>query len=127
QPVLPQHQIRIARGPVDVRNEGIEPYDGGSKIGIDIRRCHGIVVEGPREIAQPDVDAEARLQYILNLGIALGAPEAFIDGDESDLRHREPESMREAADDDLRDERASPLPGATELRDEEPSPLRFED
>src|SRR3954467_3024052 len=74
---LPDEQVRIARGPVGVRGEGIEPHDARRKIGGHerTRRRQG-EVERAVEGADADIDAVAPAQQVLDLRIRLAAPEA---------------------------------------------------
>ena len=37
EPLVPPEEVRVLGGPVDVRHEGVEPYDVGGEVGIGRR------------------------------------------------------------------------------------------
>ena len=111
---VPGQQVRVARGPVQVHHERVEPDD--------VRTEDGIELGGARaeaDCAGQEVDAEvetgARHQQILNFGIGFGNTDLRVELDQHELRHRQPERARELAGNDLRDKCAGPLAGTTEL------------
>ena len=59
-----------------------------------------------------EVQAGARREQLLDLGVGLGVPELRRDVDDDELGHVEAERARELARDDLGDERALALAGA---------------
>ena len=85
QPVVPEQEVRVLGGAVDVRHERVEPDDVGREhaVDVDIRR------RAERQRARQEVDAEiepgACDEQILDLGIGLGAAEHGIERDEREL------------------------------------------
>src|SRR5690606_25643524 len=79
----------------------------------------GVVGEGAVEVAEADVRAAAAAQDVLDLRVRLRPAEALVEADHGELRHGQPEALREAPDDQLGDERAGALPGPAKLHHEE--------
>lgn len=86
--VVPQKHIGVAPCAVDVGDKGVEPDDAGCFEGIGMVDGHV-----PRERAGEEVEAEvesaARLKEILNLLVAFGAPEVFVEVDKYLLGYTE--------------------------------------
>jgi hypothetical protein len=94
--------------------------DGGGPAAGAERQC-------ARQEVDTEVQATACEQQVLDLGIGLGATDRGVELDQDELGHGKPERAGELADDDLRDERLRPLPGAAELKDVEPVVVRLDE
>ena len=118
--LMPDEQVRVGGGAVDVGDQGIEPDDVGCELGVGL---HG-PARGVRERAGQEVDGDvepaACEDQLLDLGIRLGTPEDGVEVKQRDLRHPEAEGAGELADDDLSDERERALPRAAELQHVQP-------
>jgi hypothetical protein len=117
---VPDEQVRVARRAVDVGRERVEPDDVGRQLGIDIGHRGGCEGERPGQEVDAEVDAGARAQQVLDLGIGLGARELGGQRDRHELGDRQPQPPRQLAHDDLGHERRRPLPRAAVLRDVQP-------
>ena len=110
---------------IDVRHERVEPDDRRSELGVG----RGAGGRAERQRAGQEVDAEieagARDEQILDLGIGLGASERRVELDEREPWYEQPERTRELSGDDLGDERLAPLTCPAELEDVEPVVARF--
>jgi hypothetical protein len=117
QPTVPPQQVRVARGPIDVRHQRVEPHDRGRERRVG--RVAGAGHERQRrgQEVEADVAPAARGDQLLDLGVGLGAAELRVELDQHDLGHVEPERAPELAGDELGHERARALAGAAELQD----------
>ena len=119
QAVVPDQQVRVLGGAVDVRHECVEPDDVGGELGGGRGADGRAVRQGRRKKVDAEVQALARHEQILDLGIRLGATECRVELDEREPRDEQPERARELAGDDLGEERLAALSRAAKLEDVE--------
>ena len=112
QPLMPDQEVRVPGGAVDVGREGIEPDDVGREVGVGVPVLGRRVGAGAGEEVHAEVGSGAREDQLLYLGIRLGRAERGIDLDDHLLGHRHSERAGELADDHLGDQRARALAGA---------------
>ncbi len=115
QPVVPEQQVGVARGAIDVGGERVEPHDVGGESVLRRVWAGGRVRERAREEVHAEVRAGAGRDQLLDLGVGLRRAEHGIDLDSDQVGHEQAEPAREFADDDLGDERPQALAGAAEL------------
>src|SRR5215212_3042958 len=63
---MPEQEIRIARGAIDIGKECIEPDDVRGKLGGNTRANRSTERQGARQIVDPDVETWAPLQELLD-------------------------------------------------------------
>ena len=119
-PAVPHEQVRIPRGAVDVRRQRVEPDDIGGDGGVRREPGAGDVRERAREEVDAEVDADARDDQLLDLGVRLGRAERRVELDRDEFGDEQAERAGELTDDHLGDERPHPLAGAAELDDVQP-------
>ena len=106
---VPDQQVRVARGAVDVGGQGIEPDDAGGEVGVD-EVLHGDGVgQGAGQEIEREVEPAAGREEVLDLGIGLGLGEDGIELGEDDLGHRQAEEAADLAGDQLGDQGADTL------------------
>jgi hypothetical protein len=72
----PDHEVGVARRAVGVGDERVEPHEPRAKSGVDeVAGGERVEVERAVEVAERDVGAGAPLEQVLDLGVALDAPE----------------------------------------------------
>ncbi len=111
----PAEQVRVARRAVDIRDEGIEPDDSGSQVGIDRAIRNGIEGERAREIGEAEILADASPQDVLDLRVGLTLAESRVEVHQCRRRHRQPEHTGYFRGEQLGDQRLHSLPRATKL------------
>ncbi|MNT20103.1 hypothetical protein D3C72_1554000 [compost metagenome] len=114
QLAVPHHQVRIARGAVDVAGERIEPDDARGQVSVH-RHCRRVVVDRAGQVIQTQVQALAGADQVLDLRVGLGAGELAVQLHEQDLRNRQAHRACHLARNKLGDQRLWPLAGTTEL------------
>ena len=77
----------------------------------------GVEGQGAGQEVEPEVEAAAALDEVLQLLVGFGVAEAAVDVDRDELGHRQPERPADLAGEPLGDERARTLAGAAELHD----------
>ena len=105
---------------VDVRHERVEPDDVGGEPRVEGRIGRRRERQRPGQEVHAEVRAGAVEDQLLDLGVRLGVAELGGHVDDDELGNRQAERASQLARDDLRHERAAPLPGAAELRDVHP-------
>ena len=113
--VMPDKQIRIARGAVDILGERVEPHQHGSFVRVRFVRSRGIEHDGAGKIIEREVQAWACLEQLANFVIGLIAPQRRIDFREDNLRHTQSKRAPDLAGDQLRNQRQDSLPRAPEF------------
>src|SRR5919199_2353806 len=110
---MPAQQVRVARRPVDVRDQRVEPDDvrGQFRVGRLGRR----VRQRAREEVDAEVEPGARGDQLLYLRVGLGRAERGVELHEHHLGHRQPGGARQLARHHLGRERLRPLTRAAEL------------
>ena len=96
---MPDQQVRVARGAIDVAHERVEPDDRRGERGIRLVD-HWIERDRSRQVVEREVEAAARADQVLDFRVGLGAREVGIELDEDDLRHRQAKRARELARDE---------------------------
>src|ERR671917_2678303 len=96
QPLVPDEQVRVARGPVDVLHERVEPQDarGESWVGGIYYR---VEAQRPRQVVEREVEASARPDQVLYLRVGLRPRQLRIQSDQHDLRDVQPQDASEFA------------------------------
>ena len=120
EPAVPEQQVGLLRGAVDVRHERVEPDDVGGELGSSRagrRRRRAARRGGSRP--RGSCPALAGMQ-VLDLGSGSARPSAGSTSTTHELRHRETEGPRQLADDDLGDQRRGPWPAPRNFSDVEP-------
>src|SRR6185312_709333 len=94
---VPQQQIRIVGGPVNVRYKGIEPHSAGGEIGIGAVMGRWIEHHRARQVIERKIQPDAGAQQISYLFVGFVAAESGIELNEDDLRHFQAESATDLA------------------------------
>ena len=113
---VPQEHVWVARSPIDVRAEGVEPDDVRGSVRSDELWIDGVDVERPGQEVDSAIQSGASRHELVDLRVGLGPAQRVRDLDQRDLRDQKPEPATELTDDDLRDQRFQALTGSAELR-----------
>ena len=119
-PAVPDEEIGVARRPVGIGRERVEPDDRRGVPRIDLRRGARVERQGPRQEVEAQVQAAAAMDEILELLVGLGVAEAAVDLDRDEFGDRKPERPTDLTGQPLRDERARTLACGAELHDVQP-------
>jgi hypothetical protein len=117
EPLVPEEEVGVAGGAVDVREIGVEPDDRRGEGGVGSGRYGRVVAEGAGEEVDGEVEAGAGLDQGLDLGVGLGAAEDGVERGEGDVGDGQAEGAADRAGDELGDEDLGALAGAAELED----------
>ena len=111
---MPDQQVRVPPGPVDVGDERVQPEDPGHPL---VARVAGraVVPEGAWEEVDGQVQAGAAEEEFLDLEVGLGLADRWVEPHQLELRHPQAERAEQLTDDDLGDQRLRALAGAVEL------------
>ena len=126
QTAVPHQHVGVARGPVDVGHERIEPDDAGRKVRRDLLH-HRIERHRTRQEVERQVEPAAVVDEGVDLGIRLGPSQVGVEIRENNLWHREPECPGDLAGYELGHQCPCPLPGATKLQHIQPVVICFDD
>jgi hypothetical protein len=91
QPSVPDEQVRVPRGAVDVRDERVEPDDLGRAVRVGVRVGRGRERQRARQEVHAQVRSRARQQEVLDLRVGLGAPDRRVELDDRQLGHGQAE------------------------------------
>src|ERR671916_247063 len=94
QAPVPREEVRVARGAIHVRHEGIEPQDAGGEIRRG-RLHEGVEAQRARQVVERQVQPGARPDEVLYLRVGLGAGELRVEAHEHDIRHEQTQSARD--------------------------------
>src|SRR5215208_968303 len=124
--IVPDQEVRVAQGAVDVGHQGVEPDDARCQAGI--RRLYERV-EAKRawQVVQRQVQAGAPFQEVLYLGVGFRAAQLGGEAGEHDLRHEEIEAAGDLTGYQLRHQCLAALSSPTELEDVGPEIVRLDD
>src|SRR5690606_12598519 len=111
---VPDEHVRVAGRAIDIRNEGIEPDDSRRQPAVDLidDRIEG---NGAGQIVEPQIQAAARADEILDFGIGLCASQLGVELDEDNLGYAKSEGARDPSRDELGHEHFLPLPRPAKL------------
>ena len=129
---MPDEQVDVLRGPVDVRDERIEPDDVGGQVRVGPVGTVRSVAAGsngsaPGRKSRPRSRPALRTSRSWISGSGSASTEGGIELDQDDLRDRQAERPAELAGDELRDERLRALAGGMELDDVQTVVVRLEE
>jgi hypothetical protein len=124
--IVPDQEIRVARGAVDVGHQGVEPDDARGEAGIR-RLYERVEAERAWQVVQCQVQARAPLQQVLYLGVGFTAAQLRSEVCKHDLWHEEVEAAGDLTRHQLRHQRFSTLSSTAELEDVGPEIVRFDD
>jgi hypothetical protein len=79
---VPDEEVGVARSAIDVRHQRIEPDHIRGELGVQRRRPAGRVLERAGQEVEPEVDARAGGDQLIDLGIGLRPAELGIDLDQ---------------------------------------------
>ena len=79
EPAMPDEEIGVARGAIDVEHEGVEPDQQRGFVGRGLVARGGIEHGGAGEIVEGEVEAGAGFQELADFGVGLVAGEGGID------------------------------------------------
>ena len=97
EPPVPDQQVHVAHGPIDVRGQRVEPDDVGRQVGVGRRTDRGRERQRSRQEVEPEVQARRSIEQLVDLAVGLRAPQLRIDIDEDDLGNEEAQRLGEAA------------------------------
>lgn len=124
---VPDQQIGVPGGAVDVGDEGIEEHDLRRRQRVGARARDGIVGDAARQVVEAQVQARAAVEGVEDLRVRLGRGERTVELDEDDLGHREAHCPRDLARQELGDQRLLALAGAAQLHDVEAEIVAFDE
>src|SRR3546814_9534811 len=86
QLAVPQQQVGVARGAVDVGDEGVEPDDRQrqQRVGLLDQR---VEVDRAGQVVERDVGAAAGADQVLDLRVGLGARQVRVEFDQRSEEH----------------------------------------
>jgi hypothetical protein len=79
RPAVPDEQVAVPRGPVDVRRERVEPDDVGGELRADRAGDGRVEIERTGEEVDAEVLAVARRDQLVDLGVGLGPAERRVE------------------------------------------------
>jgi hypothetical protein len=121
-PAAPHHQVRVAGGAVGVGDEGVEPDEARGEVGVDqLPGGERVEVERALQVAQRHVGPGALAQEVLDLGVALGAPELVGQLERGERGTGKPSAAASPPTTSSAMSTRAPWPGAAELRHPEPA------
>ena len=112
---MPLEQVGVARGPVHVEHQGVEPDDVRGELRGRRSGRRWIVPERARQVVHPEVQAHAGLEEVADLAIGLGAPDVRVERHQRERRHGQPQRPTDLPGEDLGDQRPGALPRSPEL------------
>src|SRR5215204_841498 len=124
--IVPDQEVSVARGTVDVGHQGVEPDDSRGEVGIG-RLYERVEPERARQVVQRQVQARASFQQVLYLGVRFRAAQLGGEIGEHDFGHQETEAARDLPGHQLGHQRFAALPGPAELEDVGPEIVRLDD
>jgi hypothetical protein len=112
---VPQQQVGVARGAVDIGGQRVQPDDVGGEGRRRLPRARGRVGQRPGQEVDAEVDPLAGGDELLDLGVGLGAGELGLELGDHELGDRHPQGAGQLARHNLGHQRPRPLPRAAEL------------
>ena len=122
---VPDQQVGVAPAAVDVRREGVEPEDRGRLVGVG--NAVGVVPEGAWQEVAAEVQAEGRVEQVLDLLVRLVLRDLGVEVDGDHVRYADAEAPCELAHQDLGHQDPQSLAGAPELHDVRAEVVRLDD
>ena len=114
---VPQQHVWVARSPIDVRAEGVEPDDVRGSVRGDELCIDGVDIKRAGQEVDSAIQPGASRHELVDLRVGLGPAQRIRDLDQHDLWDQKPEPAAELTDDDLRDQCFQALTSSAELRD----------
>jgi hypothetical protein len=114
--VVPAQQVGVAPGPVDVRDERVEPQDPRADP-LRAARQLAVVAERSRQEIDAEVGSGAGVEQVLHLFVGFVARNCRVEVEHDQAGRRQPDPLGQPAGDHLGDEHAGALSGAAELAD----------
>ena len=127
QALVPDEEVGVARGAIDVGSEGVKLDQKRGFSGSCEVACGGIEHAGAGKEVHADVPADAAFEQIADLGVGLVAAELGVDFEEDQIGDGELERAGDATRDEFGDEGERTLTGTAELEDIEAEIIRFDD
>ncbi len=126
QAVVPDQQVGVAPGAVDIVDQRVEPDHTAGLHGVDLEG-ERVETEGTGQEVHAEVEPAAGLEERLHLGVGLAAADDRVQLDPGQLRHAQPQPAAELPADHLGDQRLAALAGAGEFHDIGPEIVRLDD
>ena len=124
---VPDEQVSVARGAVDVEHKGVEPDEERGFVGRSGVARGGIEHGGAGQKVEAEVEAGAGLEQLADFVVGLVAAKRGVNVDEDQLGHAQAEGASDFAGDDFGDEGEEALAGSAKFDNVETQIVGFDD